>query len=316
MSATYPIPARLNLALAALSIGGCLGLLVWASTVQRIWLLLPVAGLFAMIGNTVFALLHEAVHRILHPNPWVNEAVGMLLAAMFPTSLVFQRACHLGHHRRNRTDSELFDQYRPEDNRFLKSIQWYGIFTGFYWPVVPLGCGLVALLPWLPRLFSHSKLKPPGQTGLMPFLAGAAGVSTLRLQAETLFALALHGALIGFGLVTLKAWLLCYLTYGWVWGSLQYADHAFSVRNIREGAWNLRVIPLTQWIFLNYHLHLNHHRKPDLPWIHLPGFLRLEDPYPSFWDIYFRMWRGPRPATSMSSLQPDPALEQILKAQG
>ncbi len=315
MSSDHPIPAHLNLALSALSVGGCLALLIWASHAPALWQRALAVGLFALLGNTVFALLHESVHRILHPRTWLNETSGLVLAAMFPTSLAFQRACHLGHHRRNRTDAELFDQYRPQDSRFLKSIQFYGIFTGFYWPIVPIGCALVALLPWLPRHMAKLKGGDPEQTGTVAMLAGVATVPPYRIPLETMFAILLHGSLIMSGLVTWKAWLICYLTFGWIWGSLQYADHAFSIRNIREGAWNLRVSTPVRWIFLNYHLHLNHHRRPDVSWLHLPEQFRKGDSYPSFWDIYWQMWRGPRPAQSPDALKVDPALEQILEVQ-
>lgn len=315
MSPAPPIPARLNLALCALSVGGCLALLALASHAPALWQRVLALGAFALLGNTVFALLHEAVHRILHPRRWLNEGAGVLLAAMFPTSLAFQRACHLGHHRRNRTDAELFDQVRPQDSRLLKSIQFYGIFTGFYWPIVPLGCALVAMLPWLPRRLARGKGAASEATGTVAMLAGVAPVPLWRIPLEALAALALHGALILSGLVTWQAWLLCYLAFGWVWGSLQYADHAFSIRHIREGAWNLRVSAPVRWLFLNYHLHLNHHRRPDVAWLHLPGQSRAEDPYPSFWSIYWQMWGGPRPAAPTDALQADPSLDQILEVQ-
>ena len=316
MSSNHPIPARLNLALSVLSMGGCVGLLYWASHALVLWHRALAVGLFAFLANTVFALLHEAVHRILHPVPWINEMVGVPLAAMFPTSLAFQRACHLGHHRRNRTDSELFDQYRPADSRILKSIQFYGIFTGFYWPIVPIGCALTALFPWVPRRMARLKEETQEQTGTVAMLGGIARTSMIRIQLEALFALALHGSLIWFGVVTFKVWLVCYLTFGWIWGSLQYADHAFSIRDIREGAWNLKVSTPIRWIFLNYHLHLNHHRHPEVPWIHLPKLVQEADPFPSFWKIYLRMWRGPQPAEPMASAFPDHALERILEVQG
>lgn len=315
MPPSHSIPARLNLALTAGSVGGCVALLAWASHAPALWQRLLAGCLFAFLANTVFALLHEAVHRLLHPTSWLNEAAGMLLAALFPTSLAFQRACHLGHHRRNRTDAELFDQYRPQDSRLLKSLQFYGIFTGFYWPIVPLGCALVALLPWLPRYLARRKGAAPEPTGTVAMLSGVAPVPRYRIPLEALGALLMHGSLLASGLVTWQAWLLCYLAFGWIWGSLQYADHAFSVRHIREGAWNLRVSAPVRWVFLNYHLHLNHHRRPDVPWLHLPAQSLAADPYPTFWAIYRQMWRGPRAAASPAALAADPALDRILEVQ-
>ena len=53
---------------------------------------------------------------------------------------------------------------------------------------------------------------------------------------------------------------------------------------------------MTQYLFLNYNLHLAHHREPQVPWIHLPHRVRPEDAEPSFWSIYWKLWLGPQPA--------------------
>jgi fatty acid desaturase len=98
-------------------------------------------------------------------------------------------------------------------------------------------------------------------------------------------------------------WLACYWAFGVNWSSLQYTDHAWSPRDVHEGAWNLRFWPITQAIFLNYNLHLVHHRQPDIPWVHLPRFVRAGDPRPSFWTIYGSLWWGARPAPPVGPAQ-------------
>ena len=50
-----------------------------------------------------------------------------------------------------------------------------------------------------------------------------------------------------------------------------------------------------QAVFLNYHLHLAHHRHPSVPWIHLPAHVDPAEPRPSFFGIWLSMWGGPRP---------------------
>jgi len=95
--------------------------------------------------------------------------------------------------------------------------------------------------------------------------------------------------------LSLWGWLACYAAFGLHWSSLQYADHAFSPLDRRDGAWNLRVNPITRALFLNYHYHLAHHQHPRTPWLYLG---RLVDPtllQPSFLGIWLRMWRGPEP---------------------
>ena len=109
-------------------------------------------------------------------------------------------------------------------------------------------------------------------------------------------------------------WLACYWAFGINWSSLQYTDHAWSPRDVHEGAWNLRFWPLTQVIFLNYNLHLVHHRQPHIPWLDLPRFVRTSDPNPTFWSIYLPLWAGAQPAPPGPGPSPlSPAAIQPIK---
>ena len=58
--------------------------------------------------------------------------------------------------------------------------------------------------------------------------------------------------------------------------------YAESPRDVVEGAWNLKFWRVSQALFLNYNLHLAHHRQPGAPWTHLPRLVRASDPNPSF----------------------------------
>jgi fatty acid desaturase len=57
----------------------------------------------------------------------------------------------------------------------------------------------------------------------------------------------------------------------------------------------LRVPKWLQALFLNYHLHLAHHRHPAVPWLHLPRYVDGSRPRPRFLAQYARMWLGPQP---------------------
>ena len=95
--------------------------------------------------------------------------------------------------------------------------------------------------------------------------------------------------------LNLLGWGLCYAAFALNWSSLQYADHAWSGRDVHDGAWNLRVSRVVQALFLNYHHHKAHHQHPTVPWLHLPRYVDMTEERPSFLAIYLRMWRGPRP---------------------
>jgi len=192
----------------------------------------------------------------------------------------------------------MFEMYYENDNRFLKTAQFYSIFTGVYWITLPIGWLLYLCIPrfydflvWTGK--KSQIMKHTDVAMLTPFTKNA---PHLKIKAELMYTVAFQLAIFHFLNLKFEAWLICYWIFGLNWGALQYADHAWSVRDIREGAWNLRVNRLVQYIFLNYHHHLVHHRFPHLPWFHLGKFINKNEYRPSFLRIYLRMWLGPTKA--------------------
>jgi fatty acid desaturase len=291
------VPARLNMLLlvgAGAVTAGCLYL---ASNAGSLAVMIGAAIAFSFFNNTMFSLMHEAVHGVFHPNPAVNDAAGRIAAAFFPTAFSLQRTFHLAHHRNNRSDCERFDFYAPDENRWLKYAQWYCILTGLYWAASPMFCLIYAAtagwVPWTRLLAANSTFGR--QTSAEPFLDSLRSVSPAAVRLDVLLSIAIQAALIYLLDISVAGWLLCYACFAVNWSSLQYTDHAFSTLDRHEGAWNLRVNPVVRLIFLNYHHHLAHHREPGRPWTELPQLVRPGDPNPSFWSIYLRMWAGPRP---------------------
>ena len=140
------------------------------------------------------------------------------------------------------------------------------------------------------------------QTGASSMFAGLQHASRTIIRLELLFTIAVQIALVVLLDLTLAGWAICYAAFALNWSSLQYTDHAFSKLDVRDGAWNLRVNPLTRLLFLNYHHHLAHHRHPHVPWIHLGGYVDPDGERPSFWSVYWSMWRGPRPLPGTTTL--------------
>ena len=297
-TAIHPIPNRINLVLCLALPVVCAGALHQASHATTGWQLALWAVLFGYANNTVFSLLHEAVHGILFSHRRWNDGMGSWLACWFPTAFGMQRAFHLAHHRHNRTDGEFFDGFYPGDHLLLKRLQWYGIITGVYWLHNPLACLLWLGCPWLLRRpgLRDATRQQVRQHGAAHMLAALERLDPWRSRAEVLLMVLVQAALWWSLDLTLIGWAACYGAFAVLWGSLQYADHAFSPRSIRDGAWNLRVSLPARWIFLNYHHHLAHHQHPTLPWLHLGRMIDPAVPRPSFWRIYLRMWLGPQPA--------------------
>jgi fatty acid desaturase len=293
------IPSVLNLAIAVASGVITFGCLWLASHAPHWTLLIAAAFVFSFANNTIFSLLHECVHGSFSANRQVNEAAGVALAALFPTAFTIQRVSHFGHHRRNRSELEMYDYYLPHQSRWLKTYWIYCLLTGFYWAIIPVA-GLVYLL--CPFAFRGAGFVngPAKWWGFREYVADIAGEPVMRVWAELLYTFAFQVFL----WLTLDlnwiGWLACYWAFGLNWSSLQYTDHAYSPRDVHEGAWNLRFWAISQAIFLNYNLHLVHHRRPTIPWIHLPRFVRTDDPRPSFWSIYLSLWGGARLAPPQS----------------
>lgn len=142
------------------------------------------------------------------------------------------------------------------------------------------------------KLFGDGRVAWRRQSAAM--VDGLETVKTATARAEVFFVLLWQIGL-GWALgLSWSGWFLCYAAFAVNWSSLQYADHAWSPLDVKSGAWNLKVNPVIQGIFLNYHHHLAHHENPSVPWIHLGRFVDRNH-QPRFLRIYWEMWKGPKP---------------------
>ena len=303
----YPIPNAINALLLIVAPVICISCLYFFENTQFLWVEVLAALIFGLVNNTNFSLLHEATHGVLFSNPRANAIGGNWAASFFPTSLTLQKIFHLGHHRRNRTDEEILDQYYPTDNIFMKRFVIFCLLVGLYYPSSPLANILFLFCPWIfdSKNFRKNDLMKASSFDSMLKGIDRRSIPKNRMRLEILFSIAVQVALFYFLDLSFWTWFICYYSFNIFWSSLQYTDHAWSKRSVREGAWNLKVNPLIEKIFLNYHWHLNHHRYPNVPWIHLPKLTKTDDPNPSFWSIYWKLWKGPTPIT-----EPDPKVTQ------
>lgn len=266
----------------------------WPMVILAIW------G-FSLINNMPFSLMHEAVHGAASPNKTLNRLIGTVSGWAFPTSFLMQKTAHLGHHQRNRTDDELYDYYLPTQSKAIRNIWLYaGNLMGLYWWSVILGniCYLLAAGFFRSKVFVH-KISPA--MGFGPYVKDLVKLPIWQTWLELVFAFAWQGLLFYVLDLNLIAYLLCNVAFALHWSVLQYADHAWSSRDIRDGAWNLKVLPPFRWVALNYHYHLAHHQHPEVPWYDLPKFVDHDELQPSFWRVYFSLWKGVRPAPPMGA---------------
>jgi fatty acid desaturase len=140
---------------------------------------------------------------------------------------------------------------------------------------------------------------PARHLGFEPYIREIAQHSILKIWLECFLALSYQVAIWWALDLTWQGWLLCYWAFALHWSALQYVDHAWSQRDVVNGAWDLKVLPITRALALNYHYHLAHHRHPQAPWTELPALVDQSEQRPTFWRVYFRLWGGTRPAPPM-----------------
>lgn len=301
-------PYNLNLLIGLMSLIVYLLTLKLVNTTEQIGLKILGAILFAHIANTAFSLLHEAVHSVLHFNRNINYFYGITLAALFPTAYTFQKRCHLNHHRNNRTKYETFEMYDDNDNYIIKTATIYGVLIGIYYFVPFIGCLWLLISPktLLNSSFSGKDNYEVGRMGGASMLRSFENLSSkeiFKMRMEVIYTIFIQFCIVYFLDLKLSTWLICFLSFAIFWSSLQYADHAFSKRDIKNGAWNLKINPITRAFFLNYHYHQFHHQHPNVSWFHLPKFIDHTYEQPSFWKIYLKMWKG---LVKLDPNEPDP----------
>ena len=193
---------------------------------------------------------------------------------------------------RNRSDDEAFDVYFEEDKPIWRWLYWYGIITGVFWMVVASSIFWVLFWPTLIR--KNGWFARPTEAVLESFNSKYWPV--IRLEAVA--AILLHVGLVFVLEIPLVNYGSMMFGFRFMWSAMQHVHHFATVRDVREGARNLQTFPLIDTIWLNHNYHLNHHMRPTIPWIYLPGLFPGEQfERSSLLFAYLRMWCGPRLTT-------------------
>ena len=291
------IPQKSNLLLLILVMSGMLFLLFLASQLSLIWSV-PIGIAFSFLMLTNYALMHEAMHRNAAEKSLHNSIFGAVSGFMFPIAYTIMAVTHRVHHECNRTDHEMFDYYYPSDNLFLKYGQWYSILSGIYFFALPLGSVLMAIAPWL----VHTKPFKKAKSSNILFLDfDKNAIKTLRL--EVIGGLVFWALIWNFLGLNWQSVLVLYAFAGFNWSTRQYVTHAYTVRDIRDGALNLKTNKLMEKILLNGHWDLVHHQSPNLAWHELADYAEHYPEPISYWKQYLRLWAGPKP-----NVMPEPEM--------
>ncbi|MCA9239597.1 MAG: fatty acid desaturase [Planctomycetales bacterium] len=289
----YPIPGILNLCIALVQLVAFAVIMTLAGQATAWWQVVGLAAAMAVVGNSIYSIVHEAEHGILYANRTVNDAVGILMALFFPAPFHLIRQGHLGHHRRNRSDDEAFDLYFPGDRVWLKWLILYGILTGFYWGLVVLSNFVAALWPSLLKK-EHFDFDRPSAA----FMESLNPKYWLLIRLEALAAIVLHTVIIVATGCPPLIYLAVYFGFGFTWSAMQYVHHFGTERHVLRGARNVWLWAPIDLVWLHHNWHLLHHEHPTVPWVYLPELARDEGQVERSFLVsrYLAMWRGPRPA--------------------
>ena len=284
----YPIPARTNLVILFIC-SAVYGILLWMGSRVNGWQLFLTALFFAVNLIPIYSLIHEAEHGILLPDKKWNYAAGFFLSLLFLAPFSFIRKCHLNHHKHNRTDYEMWDLYYEHQRKWQRQGYLYVVMMGLEYAMLLLATVLFCILPTLvfSKLFSWNR-------EIRGMLVGADQEKILvKVRIES-YAVILFQSLI-FVLLDLHIYQYAVMfgVHAFVWSSQNYVNHAFSPRDIINGAHNHRSGLFSKYLYLNFNIHRVHHQKPNLPWIHLNRFVKEDEQRVSYWKTYLRLWKGP-----------------------
>lgn len=301
------IPAGRNLVLAgvllALNLGALFGT-PWLLEVSpaRWWLLLA----FVLSTPTLWALIHEAVHGMAHPDKRWNEALGRVLSVSFGSPFQLLRLGHFLHHRYNRTELERGEVVEPLRPGLWSRLAYYvRLSFGLY--AAELAAALLAVLPdaiyrpamrlafgeetadgrtmW--RTARHELLDKPGRRRMR--LDGALIVAGLGAS------LWLYGA---------DWWMLALALLGRAF-LVSFHDNLYHygtpLDDVR-GGYDLRLPRAAQALLLNFNLHRTHHLQPWVPWSALrEAHARSGGAYAGNWlAAGLRQWLGPIPEARLA----------------
>lgn len=290
----------INLVAAALAFAAS-WLALWAASHGPAWAVVLGVWAFVIANFALFALMHEATHGTASRLPWLNAALGVVCGWAFPQSFHLQREAHMGHHRRNRDDDDLYDYHLPHQPRWQRNLWLYtgNLMGGYYIGVIWGNALYLVLYPffrsrWFREVYAR-------RLGFEAYVNDLIALPYLRIAAELVLAFGYQATLFWLLALNWRGYLLAMGAFGLYWSALQYVIHAWSARDVRTGAWNLRGWRWLQWLQLNYTVHRVHHEQPARPWYELPAQVPHDEPRPSFWRVYRSLWRGVRPAPPMGA---------------
>lgn len=233
---------------------------------QSLWWATLIPAL-AWVNNTHWALIHEGIHKLLHPTQ--NEPLSRLLGILMGTSFHVLRFGHLMHHQMNR---DWQSEWVRERSLGARLHYYTHLLVGLYGSEV-LSSLAMALLPktTLLRLMRSHMLKdyPQVVTAGERFFYTRRNIGAVRVD-MTLSLMLYTAAFIHFGAfwpVLLGFIAMRALAISLLDNIYHYATPADNSKAGKE----LLLPPTLSALVLHGNYHETHHLNPDVPWTELPA---------------------------------------------
>ncbi len=242
----------------------------------------------ALLNNTMWSLVHEAIHGNLAHNRTENLWCGRVLSALFGSSFTFLTAGHLSHHALNRTEHERLEIVKPGQSMWRARLTYYSMMCG--------GLFVTEVLVPLAFIIPFREL-----TKVVP----AKGMARMILQRVS----AKHVAVVIESVVAISLLVASFCLYGSYWpvllavlfaraflvSSLEYIYHYGNELDNVNAAYNLALPRPLSALLLHFNWHHTHHVSPKTPWhqLELESLKRNECYDEYYWRAALRAWRGP-----------------------
>ena len=303
----------LNYLLVSIVLGGTLFQLFGLPLIAHRYGIVAAFGLLPimLLQPLHWGLIHEAIHSHLFPKRHANELGARLLSVVHGLPFDGTRVCHLVHHRFSRHGYDRPDIYT---GRAPHALIWLGyrlrLIGGVYLGL--LAASLIAFLP-VPiaahLMTSRVPIAEDGDTEVRRVFEALARNPSKRRRTRREFAIAL--ALYSASAWLYGAWwpmLLASMSLRGIWHSIadNIPHHAVAL-NEPERARNHSLPRVLQFLVLNHHLHLTHHRFPRVPWGALGALSEAagDRPHSNYFRAAFRQFDRHYPArTSLISRRP------------
>ena len=235
---------------AHLTVMGISGYL-WATQREHWAIALPALILYGFSLATMFAAVHECVHRSAFASNRLNDGVGWLAGVLSGYNSTFYRRYHKWHHRYTKVlgkDPELEDLIPATWTEYL----W--VMTGIPW--------------WIGKIKGHWQVAT-GQLENMPYLPETA---YQEVQRSTWLQLAIYGGAIAVSIAVGQPWFLLYWVLPLAIGQpllrfILIAEHT-GCPDGDNPLTNTRTT-LTTWpiklMMWNMPFHAEHHLYPSIP---------------------------------------------------